>query len=120
MSEIEKTIENLNNKGCYMSIDYSGGKDMTAVILIGEQAELAIIALQEKAERDNPKPLTLDELRWMDGEAVFLVDAESLEYGWHDGWYLVDTDCETVYTNCATFGFTQIIGLAYRYKPKEG
>ena len=34
----------------------------------------AIEALREKAEQENPKPLTLDELREMDGEPVWIVE----------------------------------------------
>lgn len=33
----------------------------------------AIKALQEKQERENPEPLTLEELRQMDGEPVWIV-----------------------------------------------
>lgn len=35
--------------------------------------DMAISALQEQDERENPKPLTLDELRGMDGEPVWLL-----------------------------------------------
>lgn len=35
--------------------------------------QAAIDALQETEERENPKPLTLDELRKMDGEPVWVV-----------------------------------------------
>lgn len=38
-----------------------------------EMSELALAALREKLARDNPKPLTLEELRQMDGEPVWIV-----------------------------------------------
>ncbi len=38
-----------------------------------EAMEIAKEALREKAERENPKPLTLDELREMVGEPVYIV-----------------------------------------------
>ena len=40
-----------------------------------EMFQLAAAALQEKAEREDPKPLTLEELRRMDGEPVYIVYA---------------------------------------------
>jgi hypothetical protein len=43
--------------------DYTGVKEM----------RLAIEALREKAERENPKPLTLEELKKRVGKPVFLV-----------------------------------------------
>lgn len=35
--------------------------------------EMALAALREKAEREDPKPLTLEELRKMDGEPVYVI-----------------------------------------------
>lgn len=37
-----------------------------------EALKIAIQALEETQERENPQPLTLDELRQMDGEPVWL------------------------------------------------
>ena len=37
-----------------------------------EVNQMAIEALREKAEREDPKPLTLEELRQMDGEPVWI------------------------------------------------
>lgn len=39
-----------------------------------EACRLAVAALRAQQEHENPNPLTLDELRQMDGEPVFLVD----------------------------------------------
>lgn len=36
--------------------------------------EFAVSALREKLERENPKPLTIEELRQMDGEPVWVTD----------------------------------------------
>ena len=38
-----------------------------------ELYELVLAALREKQERENPEPLTLEELRHMDGEPVWIV-----------------------------------------------
>lgn len=43
-------------------------------IYIGEALNMAIAALQEKAERENPAPLTIEELRQMDDEPVWVTD----------------------------------------------
>ena len=43
------------------------------------QAELATVAAERdryKAERENPQPLTLEELRRMDGEVVYIPESE--------------------------------------------
>ena len=84
-------------------------------------------ALREQEERDNPIPLTLDELRKMDGEPVFLEDlvhkSDPKVPNLWGGWI--------VFTNHNQNGFIPRGGgffsnygygkswLAYRNKPKE-
>ena len=63
----------------------------------------AISAMMERQERENPKPLTEDELRQMMGEPVWCV----YEGGAH--WFLVGPSIFTILN-----GFT-----AYRYKPAD-
>lgn len=41
---------------------------------------LAVEALREKAEREDPKPLTLEELRQMDGEPVWIIAKHHVIY----------------------------------------
>ena len=41
-----------------------------------EAHRMAIAALQEKAERENPAPLTIEEIRQMDGEPVWVTVPE--------------------------------------------
>ena len=41
-----------------------------------EAARMAISALRAQAERENPQPLTLEELRRMDGEVVYIPESE--------------------------------------------
>ena len=47
-------------------------KIFDTVARVYEANELALVALQEQEERENPKPLTLEELRQMIGEPVYL------------------------------------------------
>lgn len=65
---------------------------------------------------DRNEPLTLDELRQMDGEPVWVVVS-----GHTFGWCLVSADCEAVFKQNAGCTFSEIInhGFAYRSKPKE-
>ena len=54
MNEIESTIDYIktNYEKLNIGIDYSNGKDHTAITLFDKQAELVIKTLQEKLERE--------------------------------------------------------------------
>lgn len=65
------------------------------------------------------EPLTLEQLRKMDGEPVFLVFMQPIEYGWEDQWALVDSENETVFNGTYKFDFSDCVGFAYR-RPPEG
>lgn len=72
-------------------------------------------ALREKAERENPKPLTLEELRQMDGEPVWIDDWWEDSHGWElsmDASDYFDGERRTE----KEYGS---IWVAYRHKPKE-
>ena len=80
--------------------------------------EIAAAALREKAEREDPKPLTYEELWQMNGEPVYLDGFEwRVSYG-------VSTINGSL---CLATGFDSWIPLdgygetwfAYRHKPKE-
>lgn len=88
--------------------------DMGYVVALG-------MAVREfrAAELDNA-PLTLEQLRGMNREPVYLVDMEPLEYGWSDGWYLVDADEDEVSNGVQRFELTQCAGFAYRRPPEKG
>jgi hypothetical protein len=84
----------------------------------------ALAALRAEQERLNPQPLTLEELRGMDGEPVWCVDC----FG-NQCWAIVnvqDDDCidkETGAWNMGLYGVTDkpidLTGwLAYRAKPE--
>ena len=59
--------------------------DMPANEEQSEAWRIAAVALYEQAKRDDPHPLTLEELRERDGKPVWVVDLEELSY---TGWYL--------------------------------
>ena len=102
---------------------------LNAVERVYEANELALVALREKAERENPAPLTIEELRQMDGEPVYVSDLQrpkESEYciiHANDKYGHGDKDrsaqisgCECFWYDFETYGDTWI---AYRHKPKE-
>lgn len=104
-----------------------------------EALTLAISALREQEERENPNPLTLDELRQMDGELAYFQFGDG-ECGYavisKDSFRGIDLDEPDVIINhCAPdedflnmemeddpyghFGLHLLGWRAYRQKPKE-
>lgn len=90
--------------------------------LIGELATVAAERDRYKAERENPQPLTLEELRRMDGEVVYIPESE--EY--FGGMGIVSVSQERVVgVGYPKFGYWPFREYgegwrAYRSKPKEG
>ena len=86
-----------------------------------EMAQLAIAALREQEERENPKPLTMDELRQMDGEPVWIERCGSDSQDDKEWALVFDAGgfCRTSVGNIAFFALYGIGWLAYRSKPKE-
>ena len=80
----------------------------------------AIAALKDAAERENPKPLTLDELREMEGKPVWIENYERQHYS---QWIILKTfgseyaifsgGGRWLVSDCAK------TWIAYRAKPKE-
>lgn len=86
-----------------------------------EQAADVIEELAAKLEPSN-EPLTLDELREMGGEPVFIMRMESDEPTDRD-WALVDLKydmCRTVTGGMAIFELYGATWLAYRRRPEDG
>lgn len=78
--------------------------------------EMAGAALREKSEREAPLPLTLEELRQMDGEPVWIDDWWEDSHGWElsmdaSDYFEGERRTEKEYGS---------IWVAYRHKPKEG
>lgn len=121
MSEIEKAIEQLNAELTDLVII----KEST-FLLYGEKKKnlndsisirrIAVQALQEKLERENPKPLGLEELENMVGEPVWVDTMKQ--------WRIVCIDCENnvrLYSVFNTVSAKNVFnngGRIYRYKPK--
>ena len=87
-------------------------------ILIAEALHMALDALREKAERDDPKPLTLEELRQMDGESVWIVwpDGRIKSQWWivkSPDWYLMEFDDPIAEKRYGS------VWIAYRHKPRD-
>lgn len=86
-----------------------------------EAMQMAAAALREKAEREDPKPLTLEELRQMDGEPVY-VTVPGKSHG--NKWCIVDLThpqpgLRGVEYSCS-FDAVALDGVrVYRHKTKE-
>lgn len=81
-----------------------------------EACRMGADALRAQQERENPKPLTLDELRKMDGEPVWIDD---LDEGFH-GWELSSDASDYFEGESRTVESYGTRWVAYRYKPKGG
>lgn len=88
-----------------------------------EAERLALAALRTQQKAENPEPLTLDELREMDGEPVWVEDLVNPEKScyrlcyWDRGKYFVLISKELYGYLLEDYGE---IWLAYRRKPEEG
>lgn len=81
--------------------------------------KMALDALREKAEREDPKPLTIEELRQYEGQPVFLV----IENIGVKTWAILDVsgDERTRFQNGVRL-LNEVYGMTwqvYRHKPKE-
>ena len=76
-----------------------------------EALTMAISALREREERENPKPLTIEDLKQSEGRSVW--------WDWCGEYCLCKK--EYVVTSNGTFSFNFVVnnGNAYRNKPKE-
>jgi hypothetical protein len=87
-----------------------------------EAEQMALVALREKAKREDPKPLTLEELRQMDGEPVWI---KADHYGvFADVVHILGKDDGDAFIGFKINYRLQENGygktwIAYRHKPKE-
>ncbi len=59
--------------------------------------KIALKCLREKAERmTEPKPLTLEQLRELDGKPVYVTHNDPHSKAW-DGWYIVSIDNDFIF-----------------------
>ena len=110
---IQEAIKRINE---HMSIHHIG---QYPHIYLAEAFHMALEALREKAEREDNKPLTLEELRQMDGKPVYIVSASRTG----SGWVIFDIHNDDGFGMCdETWYFAKSYGkawIAYRHKPKE-
>lgn len=124
-------VNNTSAKELERIKNYKGFNGREAIFMALKDACLmAVAALREQEERENLKPLVLDELRKMDGEPVWVsVSKNWRESGVSEGWCIVRfhsvDDRVRVYIYDTRHGarfFAQqdygISWLAYRQKPK--
>jgi hypothetical protein len=118
MSEIQEAIEfyKLQNK----KMEYETWKPCQ-IYPAYRANEIAIEALQEQAEREKEnKPLTLEELRQMDGEPVWVVGKRELKAA-INGWMLINTKSNyseaMTSTKSCQFADYGKLWLAYARKP---
>ena len=84
-----------------------------------EAARIALECLREKAERENPKPLTIEELRQINGEPVWL-DGFEWRVCYGTSTFTGSEYLETgMGCSIPLDGYGQT-WFAYRHKPKEG
>lgn len=91
---------------------YNGFTGKTAAVqAVSDACVLAISALREREERENPKPLTIEDLKQSEGRSVW--------WDWCGEYCLCKK--EYVVTSNGTFSFNFVVnnGNAYRNKPKE-
>lgn len=79
--------------------------------------DLAIQALQEKADRENPKPLTLEQLEEHICKPVYIVD----HYNVIDSWFIVGNNdwYADGYEDSEAKQLYGITWWAYDHEPKE-
>lgn len=133
IDEAIRILEPITSAEAIMKIEYYGGLsgDMAKIEAVNEACRLAVAALRAQQEAEKNKPLTLDELRKLDGEPVWCVDGSGCER-----WGLVNTenvllevigsDSEALegafynMTGDGKMGLHPLGWIAYRHKPKEG
>lgn len=82
MNEIEKAIKTLQGESGCVELDLSNGNAGEKAQDFADACHVAVEALREKQEREDPKPLTLEELMEMTREPVYDADDEN--------WYVID------------------------------
>lgn len=115
----EETISVLENPDVSLGVMVRVGQEDDYWKKLRPALEMAISALRAQQEAEKNEPLTLDELREMDGEPVWVDCIDSKGYGC---WMLVDVpnECLNNRVYCAVFEDYGESWLAYRRKLEEG
>ena len=116
VTRIQATAIDMADNLIVQAITQAAKEDgITDLYLIDKK--FAADAIREKLEREDPKPLTLEELRQMEGEPVWVKH-------YHGGeWVTVHWDyVRRISYSCKACLFEHEYGrdwIAYRHKPKE-
>lgn len=78
--------------------------------------KFAADAIKEKLERENPQPLTIEELRQINGEPVWLDDKDEPS---NTGWVVWTSEHTKYWIEASLDPGYGSIWTAYRHKPKE-
>lgn len=114
---IAAVVEDTKEKAIIQAVlDAARAAEVTDLYLLDKK--FVLDALREKRERENPKPLTIEELHGMIGEPVWVQGPGLPQYG---RWGIVEEAFgNSLYLvndfTCHDIGKTWI---AYRHKPKE-
>lgn len=125
MSEIERAIKRIEKNMGILDIRIRCGHGTPEIQEWKQEYQLAIEALCEKQERENPQPLTLEELRGMAGQSVWIITLRNRECS---HWVILDKKCPVDFElqdvnlengDCyATYDLGET-WLAYNHPPKE-
>lgn len=114
---IQEAIEDMETRLCgFRGMGHKFHPKAVAIL------ELTVEALREKLARENPEPLTLEELRHMDGEPVWIVAKHYRTFA--DVVYIMGRDKGDAFVGFKICHNLQENGHgktwnAYRHKPKE-
>lgn len=130
MTTIDEAISVLENPYVKLHIVRREGDDPDYWRKLKPTRELAIATLREKQERENPEPLTLEELREMEGQPVWLHTFSPVKKKTNIAqWAILESVCSAnaVFLRAGInsrltewFANYGTRWLAYRTKPKEG
>lgn len=111
---IAAVVEDMTNDSIVEAVKDAAMKQGVTDLYMMDRKFL-IDALKEKIEREKPKPLTIEELRQMDGEPVWIDDWWEDSHGWELSMNAADYFDGERRTEKEYGG----IWIAYRHKPKE-
>lgn len=80
---------------------------------------MAIEAIREQEERNNPKPLTIDELMKMNGQPIYVVCLKNGMCFWDVIFNASKYNCFMQITGSTGWELMGDTWIAYRYKPNE-
>lgn len=116
------TIEDINYQLSNLreDVEYLLGRTEQSDIYL-KALDMAMSALRVQQEAEKNEPLTLKEMRKMDGEPVYVVPQNGGYVAGATNWAKVNAKCERCEASNLNFYFCEYVTywLAYRHPPKE-